>query len=131
MAIGRVGCLLTEQPGTPTGGGWGITLDDGRGRAHGVARPASRCTRRSSTRSPSTWWRSRCCGGGCGAAACRRGRRFVWYVAAYGVFRFLVEFVRGNDVAWEGLTRPQLFLLATVPLVARADRLAGQAGRLS
>jgi len=26
--------------------------------------------------------------------------------------------VRGNDVAWAGLTRPQLFLLVTVPLVA-------------
>ena len=28
MAVGRIGCLLTEQPGTPTGGGWGITLDE-------------------------------------------------------------------------------------------------------
>jgi prolipoprotein diacylglyceryltransferase len=26
MAIGRVGCLLTELPGTPTGLPWGITL---------------------------------------------------------------------------------------------------------
>jgi len=45
------------------------------------------------------------------------GESFVWYVAAYGVFRFLVEFVRGNEVAWEGLTRPQLFLAVTVPIV--------------
>jgi phosphatidylglycerol:prolipoprotein diacylglycerol transferase len=45
------------------------------------------------------------------------GESFVWYVAAYAVFRFLVEFVRGNDVAWAGLTRPQLFLLATIPLL--------------
>jgi phosphatidylglycerol:prolipoprotein diacylglycerol transferase len=29
------------------------------------------------------------------------------------VFRFGVEFVRGNDVVWAGLTRPQLFLLPT------------------
>ena len=27
MAIGRIGCLLTELPGTPTGLPWGITLD--------------------------------------------------------------------------------------------------------
>src|SRR3954447_8251144 len=27
MAIGRIGCLLTEKPGTPTGGPFGITLD--------------------------------------------------------------------------------------------------------
>ncbi len=45
------------------------------------------------------------------------GEIFVWYVAAYGVFRFLVEFVRGNEVVWHGLTRPQLFLAMTIPLV--------------
>ena len=45
------------------------------------------------------------------------GETFVWYVAAYGVFRFLVEFVRGNEVVWAGLTRPQLFLAVTIPLV--------------
>ena len=50
------------------------------------------------------------------------GEIFVWYVAAYGVFRFLVEFVRGNEVAWHGLTRPQLFLLVTIPLVLAAHR---------
>lgn len=27
MAVGRIGCLLTEKPGTATGGGWGITLN--------------------------------------------------------------------------------------------------------
>ena len=27
MAVGRVGCLLTELPGTPTGTSCGITLD--------------------------------------------------------------------------------------------------------
>ena len=27
MAVGRIGCLLTERPGTPTGSSWGITLD--------------------------------------------------------------------------------------------------------
>ena len=45
------------------------------------------------------------------------GATFVFYVAAYGVFRFLVEFVRGNEVVWHGLTRPQLVLAMTVPLV--------------
>jgi len=47
------------------------------------------------------------------------------YFAGYGIFRFLVEFVRGNEVVWEGLTRPQLFLLATVPLILA--RVAWQA----
>jgi phosphatidylglycerol---prolipoprotein diacylglyceryl transferase len=41
----------------------------------------------------------------------------VLYLAAYAVFRFLVEFVRANEVAWAGLTRPQLFLLVVLPLL--------------
>ena len=28
LAIGRFGCFLTEKPGTPTQGGWGIVLDE-------------------------------------------------------------------------------------------------------
>ncbi|MEZ0577157.1 prolipoprotein diacylglyceryl transferase [Nocardioides sp. MH1] len=101
MAVGRVGCFLTELPGTPTDLPWAV---------HG--------------RHPSflyeiafhlaaflvlwLWLRH---------ADLPAGTTFVWYVAAYGVFRFLVEFVRGNEVAWMGLTRPQLFLLCTIPLV--------------
>jgi hypothetical protein len=34
------------------------------------------------------------------------------------VFRFAVEFVRGNEVVAWGLTRSQWFLLATGPLIA-------------
>ena len=40
-----------------------------------MLRPAYRCTRRSATRSHSTWWRSCCCGSGCAGRTCRRGRR--------------------------------------------------------
>ncbi|MCD4536041.1 prolipoprotein diacylglyceryl transferase [Nocardioides sp. cx-169] len=116
MAVGRIGCLLTEAPGTATAGGWGITLDaaaaDRTGAPAGVGLH------------PSfgyeiafhllafgllwLWLRHR---------ALPPGESFVWYVASYGVFRFLVELVRGNEIAWAGLTRPQLFLMATVPLV--------------
>lgn len=42
---------------------------------------------------------------------------FTLYLGAYAVFRFLVEFVRGSEVAWAGLTRPQLFLLVVLPLL--------------
>ena len=55
------------------------------------------------------------------------GETLTFYLAAYGVFRFLVELVRGNEVAWLGLTRPQLFLLVTVPLLLA--RIAWQARR--
>ena len=126
MAVGRIGCLLTEQPGTPTGGGWGIIL--GEAAAARTGSPAGVPLHPSFVYeivfhlvafAVIWWWLRR-----------RRlppGETFVWYVAAYGVFRFLVELVRGNDVAWAGLTRPQLFLLVTVPLVLA--RIVWQARR--
>lgn len=42
---------------------------------------------------------------------------FTLYITGYALFRFGVEAVRGNEVAWLGLTRPQLFLAATLPLL--------------
>ena len=48
------------------------------------------------------------------------GEVFVWYVAAYGVFRFLVEFVRGNEVVWEGLIGEMVF--AHFATIARCCR---------
>jgi phosphatidylglycerol:prolipoprotein diacylglycerol transferase len=59
------------------------------------------------------------------------GETFVWYVAAYGVFRFMVEFVRGNEVVWHGLTRPQLFLAVTIPLVLLRIALRWRSGAYS
>ena len=47
------------------------------------------------------------------------------------MFRFLVEFVRGNEVVWDGLTRPQLFLAATIPLVLLRIVLRARAGAYS
>src|SRR4051812_40132409 len=74
MAVGRVGCLLTERPGAPTGLPWGITLDDAAAARTG-SRPAYHCTRPSPTRSPSTWSPSDCCGGGCASVRSLRARR--------------------------------------------------------
>ncbi|MGZ8738942.1 MAG: prolipoprotein diacylglyceryl transferase [Nocardioides sp.] len=126
MAVGRIGCLLTEQPGTPTGGGWGITLD-ASAAAHAGA-PAGVALHPSfvyeivfhlaAFAALWLWLRHR---------SLPPGESFVWYVAAYGVFRFLVEFVRGNEVAWAGMTRPQLVLLVAVPVVLL--RIAGQVRR--
>ncbi len=117
MAVGRIGCLLTEQPGTPTGHAWGITLDEAA--AARTSSPAGVPLHPSFAYEiafhlvafAAIWWWLR-------RRSLPQGESFVWYVAAYGVFRFLVEFVRGNDIAWAGLTRPQLFLLATIPLIA-------------
>jgi prolipoprotein diacylglyceryltransferase len=116
MAVGRIGCLLTELPGTPTGGSWGITLDAAEatrlGAEPGVPLHPSFVYEIAFHLAAFAviwlWLRRR---------TLPPGETFVWYVAAYGVFRFLVELVRGNEVVWEGLTRPQLFLAMTVPLV--------------
>jgi phosphatidylglycerol---prolipoprotein diacylglyceryl transferase len=117
MAIGRFGCLLSENPGTPTGGGWGIVLTD----AEAAAMPGAVA---GTPLHPSfayeiafhaaafvvLWWlRGR---------VDRPGELFKLYLAGYAVFRFAVEFVRGNEAVVLGLSRPQLFLLACAPLLA-------------
>jgi phosphatidylglycerol---prolipoprotein diacylglyceryl transferase len=117
MAIGRVGCLLTEAPGGPTNLPWGITLTPAQaaaipGALAGVPlhpsfayeiafHLAAFCTL--------LWLRSR---------ISEPGELFKLYLAGYAAFRFLVEFVRGNQVAFAGLTRPQLFLVACLPVLA-------------
>jgi prolipoprotein diacylglyceryltransferase len=126
MAIGRVGCLLTEKPGTPTGTWFGIRLDPAA--AARVGAPAGVPLHPSFAYEIVFhaiafcllwfWLRHR---------LDAPGETLTLYLAAYGAFRFAVEFVRGNDVAWMGLTRPQLFLLVTVPLVL--GRVAWQAHR--
>jgi prolipoprotein diacylglyceryltransferase len=114
MAVGRVGCLLAEPPGTPTTLPWGVTLSPGPAAAmhvpagvplhpsfayeilfHLLAFAALLALRERVT---------------------APGALFTLYVAAYATFRFGVEFVRGNEVVWAGLTRSQLFLLALPPV---------------
>lgn len=132
MAIGRVGCLLTEEPGTPTGAAWGLTLDPATAARLGA--PAGVPLHPSfayeivfhALAFAAIWWWLR-------HRDLPPGETFIWYVASYGVFRLLVEHVRGNDVAVQlaglGLTRPQLFLLATVPLVLARVLWAWRQGR--
>jgi prolipoprotein diacylglyceryltransferase len=119
MAVGRIGCLLTELPGTPTGSSYGISLDPAAAERLGA--PARVPLHPSFVYEIVFhvlafallwgWLRHR---------LTAPGETLTLYLAAYGVFRFLVEFVRGNEVVWGGLTRPQLFLLITLPfLLAR------------
>ncbi|GGM19707.1 diacylglyceryl transferase [Dactylosporangium sucinum] len=125
MAVGRLGCFFAEPPGTPTGLPWGVTLDAEQAAAmhvppgvplhpsfayeivfHVAAFVALLALRKRIT---------------------TPGRLFTLYLAGYAAFRFGVEFVRGNEVVWAGLTRSQLFLLACLPLLAA--RLAWRSHR--
>jgi phosphatidylglycerol---prolipoprotein diacylglyceryl transferase len=117
MAIGRVGCLLTELPGTPTNLPWAITLTPEQ--AATIPRAVAGVPLHPSfayeilfhlAAFAALWWlRGR---------INEAGELFKIYLVGYAGFRFLVEFVRGNEVAFAGLTRPQLFLVACAPLLA-------------
>lgn len=116
MAIGRIGCLLTELPGTPTGGGWGIALTPQQAAMFGApARVglhpsfAYEIVFHAAAFALMIRYRAR---------VRRSGDLFVLYVSAYALFRFAVEFVRGNEDLWLGMSRPQWFLLAMLPLLA-------------
>lgn len=105
MAIGRVGCFLTELPGTPTTVPWAVSFYDGVPRhpsfLYEIAFQLGAFLL--------LWWAR--------PRVLVRGDLFKIYLLLYALFRFGVEFVRGNDVVWSGLTRAQLFLIpATIAL---------------
>ena len=108
MAVGRIGCFLTEP--LPSTGGYNVSFLY-ESAFHLVAFAVIWL-----------WLRRR---------SLPPGEIFVWYVAAYGIFRFLVEFVRGNEVVWHGLTRPQLFLAVTIPLLLVRILVRARSGALS
>ena len=118
IAVGRIGCFLTEQPGTPTSLPWGFVPPADVVRripncpqcAPGVALHPSflyEIVFLAGLYAVLLWLRPR---------VHIPGELFKIFLASYAVFRFLVEFVRGNEVVALGLTRPQWFLLATAPL---------------
>jgi phosphatidylglycerol:prolipoprotein diacylglycerol transferase len=125
MAIGRVGCLLTEQIGTPTAMPWGITLSSRSAAALRANVPECAWCVAGVGLHPSfayeivfhltafgvLWWWLR-------PRPHVEGDLFKVYLLWYALFRFFVEFVRGNDVVWAGLTRSQLVLIPTVAVLA-------------
>jgi phosphatidylglycerol---prolipoprotein diacylglyceryl transferase len=115
MCIGRFGCLLTESPGTPTGGAWGIMLTSEEaavlGGPAGVGlHPSFAYEIAFHAAAFVLLWRFR-------DRLPRPGDLFLCYVTAYALFRFAVEFVRGNEPLWWGMSGPQWFLLAVLPLL--------------
>lgn len=115
MAVGRIGCLLTEAPGRPTGLPWGVhapgSVPACPGCVAGVAmHPSFAYEIAFQLAAFVLLVRAR-------SRVTEPGELFVRYVAAYAVFRFLVEFTRANETVWLGLTRPQWFLLPFLPLL--------------
>ncbi|MFI6705963.1 prolipoprotein diacylglyceryl transferase [Nonomuraea sp. NPDC050478] len=109
MAVGRIGCHLTEAPGRPTGLPWGVhapaSTPDCPGCLTGQAMHPSflyEIVFHLAAFAALLWARKR---------LTRPGELFTLYVAAYGFFRFCVEFTRANDILWLELTGPQWFLL--------------------
>ena len=115
MAIGRIGCLLTEAPGRPTTLPWGVhapaTTPECPGCVAGLAMHPSfayEIAFQLAAFAVLMWLRPR---------ITHPGELFVIYIAAYAVFRFFVEFVRANETVWLDLTRPQWVLLPSLALL--------------
>ena len=118
VAIGRVGCFLAELPlGTPTDLPWGMSVSPEAAAAF----PG--CTACAGTMHPSMLYEI---GFNLAAIALivRFRRRVVvqgdvlkTYLLAAALFRFLVEFVRGNPPQALGLTGPQWVLLPLTALL--------------
>ena len=119
IAVGRVGCFLTEQIGTPTGASWGFVPPAD------VAAGIPNCPQclRGVPLHPSFLYEIAFCVIAFGVLIFLRdrvpvpGELFKLFLLGYGLFRFGVEFVRGNPEMAFGLTGTQLFLLATMPIL--------------
>ncbi len=115
-AIGRVGCFLSELPlGTPTTLPWGISVSPEAAAAF------ARCPGCDVPMHPSMLYEIAFSLLAAVVIVRYRDRVPVpgdalkLYLLAAGIFRFLVEFVRGNEPQALGLTGPQWVL---IPLVA-------------
>lgn len=120
IAVGRIGCFLTEQIGAPTSLSWGIVPPPG------VAARIPNCPQclLGVPLHPSFLYEIVFLLGLFAVLRRLRGRipvqgeLFKIFLAAYAVFRFFVEFVRGNPVMALGMTGTQLFLALTLPILA-------------
>ena len=118
LAIGRVGCFLSELPlGTPTGLPWGMTVSPE------VVAGFPRCPGCHGPMHPSMLYEIGFHVAAFGLIVTRgpllpiRGDTLKAYLLAYGLFRFGVEFVRGNEVQAWGLTGPQIVLIPLIGLL--------------
>lgn len=117
-AIGRVGCFLSELPlGTPTTLPWGVSV------SAEAAAAFARCPGCELPMHPSMLYEIAFNVVAVALIVRYRARVPVvgdtlkLYLLAAGIFRFLVEFVRGNEPQALGLTGPQWVLIPLVGLL--------------
>ncbi len=108
MAVGRIGCHLTEAPGRPTVLPWGVhapaSTPECPGCLAGQAMHPSfiyEIVFHLAAFAALVWARKR---------LTEPGELFTLYLAGYATFRFLVEFTRANELLWLELTGPQWVL---------------------
>jgi prolipoprotein diacylglyceryltransferase len=118
LVIGRTGCFLSELPlGTPTDLPWGMTVSPEAAAAF------ARCPGCEGPMHPSMLYEIGFHAAAFGLIVTRgpllpiRGDTLKAYLLAYGIFRFGVEFVRGNEVQAIGLTGPQIVLIPLIGLL--------------
>ncbi|MGH2380228.1 MAG: prolipoprotein diacylglyceryl transferase [Candidatus Limnocylindria bacterium] len=118
LAIGRVGCFLSELPlGTPTDLPWAMTASSEAAAAF------PRCPGCNGPMHPSMLYEIGFHLAAFGLIFTRgpllpiRGDTLKAYLLAYGLFRFGIEFVRGNEVQAWGLTGPQIVLIPLIGLL--------------
>jgi prolipoprotein diacylglyceryltransferase len=118
LVIGRIGCFLSELPlGTPTDLPWGMTVSPDAAAAF------ARCPGCEGPMHPSMLYEIGFHAVAFGLIVTRgpllpiRGDTLKAYLLAYGIFRFGVEFVRGNEVQAIGLTGPQIVLIPLIGLL--------------
>ncbi len=119
LVIGRIGCFLSELPlGTPTSLPWGVEVTPEAAAAF------PRCPGCDGPMHPSMLYEI-----GLHVVAAGlivryrhlipvRGDTLKLYLLAYAIFRFGVEFVRGNEPQFAGLTGPQIVLIPLTALLA-------------
>lgn len=118
LAIGRIGCFLTEAPGRPSNLPWAIRVPAGMdipqcpGCDAGLSMHPSIAYEIIFLVAAYAWLRLN------RDSLARPGDLFVTFIETYAVFRFTVEFTRANPPAWAGLTGSQIFLLSMSPLIA-------------
>jgi prolipoprotein diacylglyceryltransferase len=119
LAIGRIGCFLSEAPGRPTGLPWGIRVDpvttanipDCPGCVQGLPMHPSMLYEIAFLLLAFVLIKRY------GSRITAPGEVFVLFLTCYAVFRFFVEFTRANPVNSLGLTGSQVFLLVVSPLL--------------